>query len=269
MGYLRKLTTANITAATREVTKQQSLDARVRWVEFDFGKFNTFDPLLSDADAVFLLRPPQIADVATSIRPFVERMIHHRVKHVVFLSVEGAGQNKFIPHHKIEALLKEAAIPYTFLRPAYFMQNFNTTLHSDLVERKQIFVPAGNAKFTIVDVRDVGEVAARVMVDPAGHVNQAYELMASEVLTFREMAEQLSNALGSRITYKSPNLFQFFFSSRKKGINVGQILVMMMLHYIQRFKATPVASEWMKHFLARQPRTFMQYAKDYRPVLVR
>ena len=42
------------------------------------------------------------------------------------------------------------------------MQNFTTTLRRELVERKRIFLPAGKARFTLIDVRDIGAVAAQV-----------------------------------------------------------------------------------------------------------
>ncbi len=51
-------------------------------------------------------------------------------------------------------------MPCTFLRPAYFMQNFTTTLPSDLVNHQRIYLPAGQAKFTI-DVEDIGDVTAK------------------------------------------------------------------------------------------------------------
>lgn len=43
------------------------------------------------------------------------------------------------------------------------MQNFTTTLHTDLLNYHKIFLPAGKAKFTLIDVTDIGRVAANIL----------------------------------------------------------------------------------------------------------
>jgi len=80
-----------------------------------------------------LLRPPQISDVKKYFAPLVETAKKSSIKHIVFLSVQGVDNSKIIPHHKIEKSIVDSKIIYTFLRPAYFMQNFTTTLRNDLV----------------------------------------------------------------------------------------------------------------------------------------
>ena len=80
-----------------------------------------------------MLRPPQISDVKKYFAPLVETAKKSSIKHIVFLSVQGVDNSKIIPHHKIEKSIVDSKIIYTFLRPAYFMQNFTTTLRNDLV----------------------------------------------------------------------------------------------------------------------------------------
>ena len=82
----------------------------------------------------------------------------------MFLSVQGAERNLFIPHHKIERRLMSSGVPYTLLRPAYFMQNFTSMLHDELARRHRIFLPAGNARFTLVDVGDIARVAVMLLI---------------------------------------------------------------------------------------------------------
>ncbi len=96
------------------------------------------------------------------------------------------------------------------------MQNFLGSLHNDLVNKKEIFLPAGNASFTLVDVADVGKVAAKVLINTPDHLNRAYELTSSEILTFEEMAEELTKGLGIKINYTSPNLIRFFITKKER-----------------------------------------------------
>ena len=72
--------------------------------------------------------------------------------------------------------------------PAYFMQNFTNTLLDDLINNHSIYLPAADARFTVIDVTDIGAVAAKVLKEPQKHINKRYELTNNEALTFTEMA---------------------------------------------------------------------------------
>ncbi|HKK74498.1 MAG TPA: NmrA family NAD(P)-binding protein [Saprospiraceae bacterium] len=239
----------------------------VKPVAFDFMQLAICREALKAIDVLFLLRPPQIADVEAVFQPLITAAVQEEIAHVVFLSVQGAEQNSVIPHHKIERLIQDSGLPYTFLRPAYFMQNFTTTLRRDLVEKDEIFLPAGRAKFTLIDVADIGQVGAEVMLQSVAHENEAYDLTTPEPLSFGEMAEQLSEALGRKITYRSPNLIAFFWRKRKAGVPTMMILVMIMLHYLPRFQSTPPTTDWVEKITGQEPCSFRAFAEAHREEL--
>jgi uncharacterized protein YbjT (DUF2867 family) len=228
-------------------------------VKFDFMDILTFLPALKGMDVLFLLRPPQISDVKKYFAPLIETALQTGTKHIVFLSVQGVEKSEVIPHHKIEKLIVDSKIPYTFLRPAYFMQNFTTTLRNDLVHKKRIYLPAGNAKFTLIDVRDIGTVAAQILTNVSQHINQSYELTCNQKLTFSEMASVLSQGLGTDIQYTSPNLLSFFLTKRKEKVPTMLILVMIMLHYLPRFQKEPETTNWVQKITNVEPTTFEQF----------
>jgi uncharacterized protein YbjT (DUF2867 family) len=236
--------------------------------KFDFTDISTYLPALRGCDTLFLLRPPQISDVGKYFKPLIETAKEASIKHIIFISVQGVEKSTIIPHHKIEKLIVESGIDYTFLRPAYFMQNFTTTLRNDLVHKKRIFLPAGTAKFTLVDVRDIGEVAAKIILNPFKYANKAYELTSDEALAFAEMSEKLSTGLGTTITYTSPNLFSFYWKKRKEKMPFAFILVMIMLHYLPRFQKTPAITEGVKRIIGREPIAFEQFVKDNKTLLI-
>lgn len=237
---------------------------KIQFSQFDFTDITTYQTALNGCDILFLLRPPQISDVEKYFKPIIQTCIEKEVKHIVFLSVQGVEKSKIIPHHKIEKQIVESKISYTFLRPAYFMQNFTTTLHNDLVNKKRIYLPAGNAKFTLVDVRDIGAVAAAIMTNISEHINKSYELTCKEKLTFSEMARILSDILGTEIQYRSPNLISFFLTKRNENTPIGLILIMVMLHYFPRFQKEPEITNWIDKITHRQPTTFEQFVNDNR-----
>ncbi|WP_235299381.1 SDR family oxidoreductase [Portibacter marinus] len=116
-----------ILAGVRDVKKDSEiLPANVEAVPFDFEDQHSIKAALEKTEILFLLRPPQLADVNKYFDPVISMALEEQIQHIVFLSVQGAEKSKFIPYHKIEKLIINSSLPYTFLRPAYFMQNFTT-----------------------------------------------------------------------------------------------------------------------------------------------
>jgi len=239
-----------------EFDNEKLSNFNIKTIKFDFMNVETFLPALKDFDVLFLLRPPQISDVKEYFAPLIETAKKSSIKHIVFLSVQGVENSKIIPHHKIEKLIFDSKIPYTFLRPAYFMQNFTTTLRNELVNNHRIYLPAGQAKFTVIDAEDIGSVAAKVLIEPQKYINKSYELTNNETLTFTEMAEKISKGIGKTIQFISPNLLHFFLTKRKENMPTMLILVMIMLHYFPRFQKTPKTTEWVKIITGQEPKSF-------------
>ena len=262
--------TIEIVAGVRDIAndRQRLADYKVSFVPFDFTKCESFREALSDIDILFLLRPPQLSNVEKYVKPLIQAAKANQTKHIVFLSVQGAEKSRLIPHYKIEKLIVESGIGFTFLRPAYFMQNFITTLKDELVNQKRIFLPAGKAKFTLVDTSDIGKVAARILTHHQAHINKAYELTNQEQLTFEQMADKLTKGLGIKINYVSPNLLRFFIVMRKRKTPAMLILVMIMLHYFPKFQKTPACSNWVKELTNSEPTTFDEFVQNNRNQLI-
>lgn len=239
-----------------ELGKQTFKNVNIKPVKFDFENSETFEAAIKNMDLLFLLRPPQISNAQKYFAPLIEVAKQASLKHIVFLSVQGVEDSKIIPHHTIEKLIVDSKIPYTFLRPAYFMQNFTTTLRNDLVKKQRIYLPAGEAGFTLVDTADIGAVTAKILTDPKNHVNKSYELTSNEILTFGAMAQKISIGIGKTIHFISPNLLQFFWTKRKENVPSMFILVLIMLHYLPRFKKTPNTTQWVKIITGREPASF-------------
>jgi len=233
---------------------------------FDFENLERTLASLVDVDVLFLLRPPQIADTSTYFEPLIAGAKERNVRHIIFLSVQGAEQVSFIPHAKIEKLIVEAEISYTFIRPSYFMQNLTTTLLSDIREHDRIFLPAGKAPFLWVDVADIGRAIAAVLQAPSDHENQAYTITGNELLNFHEVAELLSEALDRKIEYVSPNLLRFFIEKKRKGMSNAYILVLIMLHFLPRFQQAPEVSADFTKLTGEQPGGLQEFIRANAPM---
>ncbi|MFW5708537.1 MAG: NmrA family NAD(P)-binding protein, partial [Bacteroidota bacterium] len=176
----------------------------------DFSQPGGFDAALQGIDIVFLLRPPQLADVKKYFDPFLAAMKRQSITKVVFLSVQGVENQSLIPHHKLEKLIVADQMEFVFLRPSYFMQNLTTTLLHDIQQNRRIFVPSGPLKFNWVDARDIGLVGAHVLHRFDDFKNQALEITGSDFAGFDEVVRLINKNVRNKIRYVSPNLLRFF-----------------------------------------------------------
>ena len=234
----------------------------LQFSRLDFTNPLTFDKALENIDIVFLLRPPQLADVPRYFAPFTSAMKQKGISKIVFLSVQGVENQKFIPHYKLEKLIVDEGFDYVFLRPSYFMQNLTTTLVHEIKTENKIFIPSGKLKFNWVDARDIGFVGAHILNDFDKFKNKPYEITGSEFEGFEKVAQILTKVLGKTIRYESPNLMKFFNSKRKLGISKPMIFVMIMLHYLPRFgKNLTQLTNTVKEITGRQPGTIAEFVE--------
>lgn len=210
-------------------------NSRIEFRKLDFSDPGTYNEALYGIDIIFLLRPPQYADVKRYFEPFLDKMVEKSIKQIIFLSVQGVENQKSIPHHKLEKMIIEKGFEYVFLRPSYFMQNLTSNLLDEIINENKIFIPSGSLKFTWVDTKDIGLVGAHVLEDFESFKNQAIEITGAEQLNFKEVADILTEKLGRKITFESPNLLKFYKKKRSLGSKPMMILVMIMLHYLPRF----------------------------------
>ncbi len=227
-------------------------------VSFDFDDPATFAPALVGVDRVFLMRPPQMSD-ASAMRPFVEAMREARVEHVVFMSVQGAGANPFVPHHGIEKQLKRSGLCWTFLRPSFFMQNLSTTHCVDICERDEIYVPAGRGRTNFIDAADVAEAAAVCLASPE-HERRAYEVTGSEALTYEQVAEALSAVCGRTITYARPSAREFKARMKEAGHPDEFVSVMSSIYALARFGMAAGTTRDFEELTGHRPTTLAEWA---------
>jgi uncharacterized protein YbjT (DUF2867 family) len=232
-------------------------------VAFDFADPATFAPALADIERVFLVRPPQLADTERYFAPFVKAMQKAGVQQVVLLSLQGAERAAITPHRKIEKLILQRGLPYTLLRPSFFMQNLSTTHRTEIAQRGELIIPAGQGRTSFIDARDIAEVAAKVLTEE-GHLGAAYELTGSVAVSYEAVAEIMSSVLERPIRYSNPSYWRFWQWRRQLGDPWHYILIMTALYTICRLGLASQTTTTAEQLLGRPPRTLGQFVADYR-----
>lgn len=232
-------------------------------VPFDFADPATYGAF-DGVERMFLLRPPAIADVDGVIVPALRAADAAGVRHVVFLSIQGAERNRLVPHRKIEDRLRVSGMAWTFVRAAYFMQNLSTTHAPEIRELDEIWVPAGRRSRTAhVDARDVAAVAARALVE-VGHEGKAYTPTGPAALTYDEIASILSAELGRPIWYADPGLLAFWHRLRRRGMPRAMVGVMLGIYTAARLGLAAGMTDDVERITGRPPTAFPAFAHDAR-----
>ncbi|HHP7239235.1 SDR family oxidoreductase [Longibacter sp.] len=250
-----------LTAAVRN-PRTADVGPGVPTVQFDFERPSTYGPAFAGHDALFLVRPPAITRVWSSIFPAIDAAVRAGVWHIVFLSLQGAEANPLVPHRWIEWKLASTDVTATLLRPSFFMQNLVTTHRREIGRDGRIVVPAGAGRTAFIDARDIAAVAARVLIEPR-YAGRAFELTGPAALTYHEVADVLSEVLGRTIRYDEPGLLDFLRHSRREGRPWPFILVMTGIYLTARFGGAARTTSTVASVLERPARSFRHFAEDY------
>src|SRR5438128_1351562 len=138
-------------------------------VEISRGDFNDVESLkaaMEDVEKALLLSAPTQDQVQLQSN-FIKAAKSAGVRHVVKFSAGNADSKSdslFLRWHGItEDELKSSGLAWTMLRPPHFMQNMFTI--ADMIKAGTIYMPTGDGKSAMVDVRDIAAVAAAALVE--------------------------------------------------------------------------------------------------------
>ena len=235
----------------------------VEAVRFDFTDPTTYAVAFHGVKKMFYMRPPHLTNIQRDMNPSMDAAKQAGVTHVVFLSLIGIENAKYVPHYKVETYLHKIKLQTTFLRCSFFMQNLNTAHRKEIKERDEIFVPVGNAKTSFIDARDIGAVAALALTE-AGHEGKNYDLTGSEALDYREATRTMSAVVGRKIVYRNPNPFYFLIETVRRGTPFMFALVQMGLYTSTRFGMAKNVTLEVEKLTGRKPILFGQYVIDYK-----
>jgi uncharacterized protein YbjT (DUF2867 family) len=169
----------------------------------DFGDRESLATALRGIERVYLVcgAIPQLVELETTM---IEACKAAGVRHVVLNSALGAGHfRKSFPawHSQVEQTLQASGLGYTILRPNGFMQNIVTYNAGSIRAAHAFYAAMGDTPVSLVDVRDVGAVAATIFGEPAEHRGKIYELMGPEAVSNGDIAERITRLVGRQVAY--------------------------------------------------------------------
>jgi uncharacterized protein YbjT (DUF2867 family) len=167
-------------------------------------------------------------------------------------------------HRQVEKIIEESGIPFAFLRPNSFMQNFVTRSNQTIKSQNAFYLPAGDGKVSFVDARDVAAVAVEVLTkNGSQHVNKVYNITGSEALSHSQVAEILSKEIRRKISYVDISEEDARNGMKKMGIVDWFIDNAMELYNMYRTGYRSQTTTVVEQLIGQKPTSFSQFARDY------
>lgn len=146
------------------------------------------------------------------------------------------------------------------------MQNF-VNFHSHSIKNNNAFyLPAQDAKVSIVDVRDIAAVAVKILTEDKGdsiHNNKAYLITGPEAISYHRAAEILTNARGKKVDYVSISDEEARGGIKEMDIDDWLINTIFELYnYFRKGYASQVTSA-VEEVTGKKSISFTRFASDY------
>jgi len=251
---------------SRQNVKKVKDGDRVKVIPIDYNESDTLRQALKDVDKLFLLTPdvPNAVHLASNA---VTEAKKAGIRHIVKQSVMGADLEADVGtmrlHRQVEEIIEQSEIPFTFLRPNEFMQNF-INFHSPSIKGNNAFyIPLEDAKVSLVDVRDIAAVAVKSLTDEDLHKNKTHLITGPEALSYHQVAEILSNRIGRKINYVNISDEEARAAMKEIGMSDWLInTVSELSDYFRKGKASEISSA-VEEVTGNKPISFSQFANDY------
>ena len=241
----------------------------VQVVQLDYNKPNTLTSAFRGVDKLFLLTPFQ-SNMVGLTSSLVDEAKKAGVKYIVKQSVIGADAQPGITpsrlHRQAEKIIEESGITFTFLRPNFLMQNFITFYSHSIKTQEAFCVPAGDAKTSFVDVRDIAGVAVQALSSKNSegkHTGRAYDITGGKAISYGNAAEVLSSEIGKKVNYV--NISDGDARKRMKDMGVDDWTINSTMEYFEITRAGYLSdiSPVVEQVTGNKPITFSQFARDY------
>jgi len=259
-------TGAGVRAMVRKPRDQaKSILPGVEIATADFDQPESIRRALEGVDRAFLVTNSS-ERVEKQQLQFVQLAQEAGVRHIVYLSQLHANKDspvRFLRYHAVvEEAISSSGMAYTHLRPNLYMQGL-IAFRASIASEGRFFAPAGEARVSIVDVRDIAAVATAALTSNS-HEGKVYDVTGPEALTHLEIAVHLSEALGKQITFT--DIPEGAMRSALAGLGVppwqADGLVEDYAHY-RRGEAAAI-SRAVQDVTGAPPHSLRAFARDYR-----
>jgi uncharacterized protein YbjT (DUF2867 family) len=223
---------------------------------FDWEAPETWAPVLTGARAAYVTYFPDLAfpGAVEKLESLCETARDASVNHLVLLS--GRGEH----HARLgEEVVRNSSVDFTIVRSAWFAQNFSEGYLRNPILAGVLPMPGGDTPEPIIDIDDIADVAVTALTEH-GHKGALYEVTGPRLMTFADMADELSTAIGRQIRH-IPISFEDFHATiaRSGGDFVANVFTAIARETLDGRNAH--LTDGVQRALRHPPRDFRDFAQ--------
>lgn len=219
-------------------------------------------------DKAFLVSPPGHADQYAMLSPLIQEAKRKGLKKVVLMTAMGANADENSPFRKAEIELEKSGLNYNIIRPNFFLQNFNTFWIHGIQTQDKILLPAGTAKVSFIDSRDISAVAAKLLVS-SEFDNRDFDLTGSESIDHSQVAAEISKGAGRKVSYQEIKPEEFKQGLLGAGLPEAYANFLVLIFGFLREGYSARTTDAIKKITGREPRKVAQYVTDYKQAWIK
>ncbi|MAI90336.1 NAD(P)H-binding protein [Ponticaulis sp.] len=224
---------------------------------FDWQDSAGWDKCLDGVTQVYVNFAPDLAMpmARPAITAFTEMAHRKGVRKLVLLS--GRGEEEALA---CEQIVRFSGMDWTIVRSAWFNQNFSEGAFTGMVQDGQIALPVGGTCEPFVDVHDVADVVTAALSEE-GHEGKVYETTGPRLLSFEQIVEELSGALGRTISFADIPHEAFLEGIQGMGMPPEMVWLLEYLFATVMDGRNEQIGYGVQEALGRPPRDFRDYAR--------
>lgn len=234
------------------------IGSRSAEIPFDWEKPATWAAAVQGVQQVYITYQPDLAvpGAADAIRAFVDLAVASGVRRLVLLS----GRNE--PEAQVsEQTVKESGVEWTIVTSAFFAQNLSEGVMLPLVLSGAIALPAGLVGEPFIDIDDIADVVADALSSDR-HVGQHYEVTGPRLLTFADVAEEISKASGKDVQFYPLSDDEYRAEMAKHGVPEEETEMLIELFGQILDGRNEYVADGIQRALGRPAKDFTDYARD-------
>lgn len=225
---------------------------------FDWNDSNTWPAALADVTAAYITFVPDLAvpGAAETIRAFTQLAVELGVQRLVLLSGRGEQEAQVC-----EGIVQQAGVSWTIVRASWFNQNFSEGEFLGMVKDGVIALPAGDVAEPFVDADDIAEVAVAALTQE-GHQYEVYEVTGPRLMTFAEVAREISLATGREVRFVPIRQAVFNQAVRESGAPSEYVWLLNYLFETVLDGRNAFLCDGVQRALGRAPKDFAAFARQ-------
>jgi NAD(P)H dehydrogenase (quinone) len=202
-GLLLRVPAAEITAAVRDPGRAADLAARgVEVRQADYDEPDTLDAAIAGADRVLLIssnNPPRAVAQHAAVIDAVKRVGVALLAYTSLWHADTSTAMPAIPNRETEPLIRAAGVPFTMLRNNLYAEVFAPQVLQAVATGT--LIGTGQGRTASATHADYAAAAVAVLTGD-GHEGKVYELGADVPWSLRDLAAEISRAVGRDIAYQ-------------------------------------------------------------------